>query len=1136
MFKRSCIALLLVLALLCQTAVFASADTTTPLIQLPVSVKVVEKEAFARSGAQVVVITSSVEKIESKAFANCRRLQEVVLPNHDVKIAEDAFDGCGDIEFHAFAGTKNETWVLAHGFRCTVEDANLLTQASAMLTKFGIPASNLQSDEDYSTCCLIAKMKENRLPDISKFAPSTIIQAGRNRFFIQFDTPADTENCYHFLEDHSDVSFVEVDSYRSAINNDIVSQQSIVTGWDNDDPMGFAAYSAFVKSESSKSTVIAVLDSGFPSNSAYDSKMLSSKGKSFTRDGNSWNYDGCNHGRLVAAVIADCIGDAGVKILPIRVADSQGRVDTISLLLGLEYAKQQGASFINMSLDFNDASVTSEALSEAITNASATVVVAAGNFAGSRMNRFPANHPSVIAVSAVDNGCSLASYSSYDAHYAAPGSVSGIGLTKSGTSFAAPMIASALALVSLDPNHTVTDLQSVCERVAQTTYGMPVVGKLARITPTGITISNVPDIMLYDDFIIPECKVLPEKATDKTFVCKSSNENVLAVTKNTNGTILLRAVGKGTATLTVYSSADDTVTSSKEVTVVKPVTKVTIQNGSSGTIYLSHTLKLTAAVEPQDASNTAVKFTSSNSSVATIDEAGNVTPLKTGTTTLSAVAQDGYGAMATYSLTVGDRPPIESITVTSSVTTMGVGSTLQLAATVLPADAYQEVTWTSLFPDLATIDADSGLVTAKAAGTAMFKVKSLHEEKEAYYQVTIKDVASSITITAPKTTINQEETVQLTATVTPSDALDKSIVWSSKNTAVATVSSSGVVTGITDGEATIEAKSGSNSAVFSNITIKVVGTFTVRFNTNASDGNPAVSPASLTAHVGKALGTLPTPTRDYYDFRGWYTNSAGTGEVVTASTVYNTPADVTLYASWALKAEQGWVTESQVPANATVTRTSWSYRESTESTESSMSGWTASGNYWKQTGSGSTNYASFPSGYNTSNYYYTSFAKSAYSAYDNGSTKRDVSNAHAGWVYWHWAYNAKYASVTNRTISSRKGSFNADGSSGGYAYQYFYAMASPVDCPYLDKYYCCSRNERSYNCASIINSFASSNDKTSSTSGLNNNRFFRFEYFTSSYTDYQKIYQYYRDLNYQDTEPSGSNISNKVKYVMYRVK
>ena len=61
-------------------------------------------------------------------------------------------------------------------------------------------------------------------------------------------------------------------------------------------------------------------------------------------------------------MLADCVGSANVKILPVRIADAAGRVATISLLAALDYANEQGVELINLSVDYEDPNFTSEAL------------------------------------------------------------------------------------------------------------------------------------------------------------------------------------------------------------------------------------------------------------------------------------------------------------------------------------------------------------------------------------------------------------------------------------------------------------------------------------------------------------------------------------------------------------------------------------------------------------------------------------------------------------------------------------------------------------------------------------------------------------------------------------------------------
>lgn len=296
---------------------------------------------------------------------------------------------------------------------------------------------------------------------------------------------------------------------------------------------------------------------------------------------------------------------------------------------------------------------------------------------------------------------------------------------------------------------------------------------------------------------------------------------------------------------------------------------------------------------------------------------------------------------------------------------------------------------------------------------------------------------------------------------------------------------------------------------------------------NANGGS--VSTSSKPVTYGNTYGTLPTPTRDYCTFKGWYTAASG-GSKVSSSTVMGA-GDVTIYAQWTFNTLSDWVLSSKVPSGAQVVENKWTYTrtQTTESTNSSLSGWTKTGEYWRQTGSGSTNYATFPTGYDTNNTYYKNFAKSPYSAYDNGSTKREVSNWWSGYIYWHWMYSVAYANTTVRPISHRYGSWDAYGNSGGFNYKYFFAIASSVDCPYLDKSYCCSQNLPSYNCHSII----------TNTTNVGTPRCFRFNYYTSSYTDYEKVYQYKSVTTGNESSTqitAGGEISNVQHYVRYRVK
>lgn len=300
------------------------------------------------------------------------------------------------------------------------------------------------------------------------------------------------------------------------------------------------------------------------------------------------------------------------------------------------------------------------------------------------------------------------------------------------------------------------------------------------------------------------------------------------------------------------------------------------------------------------------------------------------------------------------------------------------------------------------------------------------------------------------------------------------------------------------------------------------------FNISLDANGGSVYQDSLEVIYGSPVGVLPTPSRSYYTFDGWYTAANG-GELYTADTIFSTASDIILYAHWRLNPTSGWVLASNVPYGAQTVNEKWTYdqRTNTESRSTSLSGYTQYGSRWVQSGSGSTNYASFPGGFDTSHWIYTSFAKSPYSAYENSTSKRSVSNSWAGYVYYHWAYNAALYNVTARAISSK---YLASGT-GGFCYCYFWAFTDGTDYPYLDNGYCNNQNLPSYNCWPAVSGYNAQNVK-----GLCTPRFFRFDYYTSSYTDYYKMFQYYRIDSKESSSAvsAGGMISNVQHWVQYR--
>lgn len=203
-----------------------------------------------------------------------------------------------------------------------------------------------------------------------------------------------------------------------------------------------------------------------------------------------------------------------------------------------------------------------------------------------------------------------------------------------------------------------------------------------------------------------------------------------------------------------------------------------------------------------------VTWALSNTEVASISKDGVITPKKVGETTVTATVQ-GKSAQCKYTVTK-HVVPIESVKVipASFADDVNVGATKKLEIEVEPSDAtYETVAWKSSNTAVATVSAD-GTVTCKGEGTCT--ITATIDGKEGTCKVTYsKSIVHVTSVSVSPATISEDVSVgatkQLSATVLPADATDKTVTWTSSNTAVATVSAAGVVTCKGVGEATITA-------------------------------------------------------------------------------------------------------------------------------------------------------------------------------------------------------------------------------------------------------------------------------------------------------------------------------------------
>ena len=150
---------------------------------------------------------------------------------------------------------------------------------------------------------------------------------------------------------------------------------------------------------------------------------------------------------------------------------------------------------------------------------------------------------------------------------------------------------------------------------------------------------------------------------------------------------------------------------------------------------------LTATVHPSNATNRAVAFTSGNANIASVNtQTGAVTAVAVGQTYITVITACG-ARTNTANVTVTPAPiRVESVTIAgcNPDAPLAIGGTRQLTATVHPSNATNTaVTWSSNNTNVATVDVNSGLVTARAAGTATITVTTADGGRTATCTITI---------------------------------------------------------------------------------------------------------------------------------------------------------------------------------------------------------------------------------------------------------------------------------------------------------------------------------------------------------------------------------------------------------------
>ena len=349
---------------------------------------------------------------------------------------------------------------------------------------------------------------------------------------------------------------------------------------------------------------------------------------------------------------------------------------------------------------------------------------------------------------------------------------------------------------------------SVCPIVA---YIRPNYVSLDRVALSGISLSATSVTLNVGDTKTLTVTYNPSNTTDsKTVTWKSSNASVAMVS---NGKIT--AVSPGTATITATCGSK---TATCTVTVKQPLSSIALSS-TNLSMNVGTSKTLTVTYNPSNTTDgKTVTWKSSNTSVATVLN-GKITAVAPGTATITAIC-----GSKTATCTVTVKQPLSSIMLSSTTLSVNVGASQTLTVTYNPSNTTDSKTviWKSSNTSVATVS--NGKITAVAPGTATITVTC--GSKTATCKVTVEKITTEIAISTKKLSmdVGGKNTLSVLDD-TGATVNNKDVVWKSSNNSIATVSSSGVVTAVSDGTVTIYATTADGKVTTScEVTVKVAET------------------------------------------------------------------------------------------------------------------------------------------------------------------------------------------------------------------------------------------------------------------------------------------------------------------------
>ena len=358
--------------------------------------------------------------------------------------------------------------------------------------------------------------------------------------------------------------------------------------------------------------------------------------------------------------------------------------------------------------------------------------------------------------------------------------------SEDGRTFKVTGIASGIAHIKVTQN-----VNGVIKKATCVVYVTTPVGEIT-INPSSLTVDRGSSDTVQLIFN-------PSAPTNNKVLWSSSNTDVATV-EGDSYTATITGVSGGTTTITVITE-DGLKVATCDVYVREPVTGLVLNATTVESSMAVGQYQLVATVLPAgEGVDRAVTWTSSDPSVATVDENGLVKYVKPGYCTIVCKTTDGaYIATCNFIISI----PVEQIKLDYTDEIMSIGSTLRITAEVLPVTATNRtVVWESSNTNVCIVDSN-GLVEAVGTGSCTILCKSLDGNYTAMCNIYVKQPVTQVILNTTDITVRQGQVFWLNATCLPENADNKIISWESRDESVCTVESDGKVTAVGAGTTSI---------------------------------------------------------------------------------------------------------------------------------------------------------------------------------------------------------------------------------------------------------------------------------------------------------------------------------------------